>query len=198
MLEEDPAISNSISMKVSTFSAHPYAPKAKAKTRVVNGKDKTNGSASASRRERRQRDVGGRWSFLNDDGIGDLEGVEVSWAAWSNDPYRPALPHTVQNGMSISTSYAHEGEFLPHIRPIVPIRSREEGVAEPPLPHDYPHQPTFHPQDGTPASWPGQYTGPASGFLQPHAPHGPYGHIPHNPGRTIYSPQPRPDSGGFR
>ncbi|KAG0703802.1 hypothetical protein DFH29DRAFT_915184 [Suillus ampliporus] len=47
-------------------------------------------------------------------------------------------------------------------------------------------------------NWPGHYTGPASGFLQD--PHGGFGRgiTSQNPGRTIYSQQPRPENGSYQ
>ncbi|KAG1742371.1 uncharacterized protein EDB91DRAFT_1128874 [Suillus paluster] len=47
-------------------------------------------------------------------------------------------------------------------------------------------------------NWPGHYTGPASGFLQD--PHGGFsrGITSQNPGRTIYSQQPRPENGSYQ
>lgn len=55
--------------------------------------------------------------------------------------------------------------------------------------YDYQQQPF-------PPSWPGQYTGPASGFLQD--PSRAWTYVKQNPGRTIYSQQSRPENTTYR
>jgi hypothetical protein len=200
-LDEDPAVSTSLSTRaLGPLAIHPYNSKGKAKTRNVNGKEKLNGSSSSSKKERRSRDVNGRWSYGNEDPSGDrgIDGVEVSWptSTWSDEhPFRPihSSSQAPQNGMSsTSTSYLHEGEYLHQIRSIPPIRSLDE-QADRPSSNIY--HPTFHPHEEA-TTWPGQYTGPASGFLQAH---GPFGQIPgHNTGRIIYSQQDPNDSNAIR
>jgi hypothetical protein len=57
-----------------------------------------------------------------------------------------------------------------------------------------PRRPTAGPRVSP--NWPGQYTGPASGFLQD--PPGTFGRgVSQNPGRTIYSQEPRPENGPY-
>jgi hypothetical protein len=205
MLEDDPAISTSVSSRPSgSFSTHSYASKGKGKLRAVNGKEKPNGNASSSKRERKPKDVNGRWSYGDVDMDVDraVDGIEVSWnpGSWSEDPttLKPTMSHPIptQNGMLASPL-----SYLAQARANVPIRSEDEQPAErsSSSSHTFPHgHPTFHPQDDTvpSTSWPGQYTGPASGFLQPN---GSFHHIRANPGRTIYSSQqsPQTETGSF-
>ncbi|KAF9481161.1 hypothetical protein BDN70DRAFT_803975 [Pholiota conissans] len=68
-------------------------------------------------------------------------------------------------------------------------RSSRNGISSASTPSLPPPIMNGHP---TRPSWPGQFTGPASGFLAPAVPYGP-GRAPQNPGRTIYSQSHRPD-----
>lgn len=57
-------------------------------------------------------------------------------------------------------------------------------------------RPAYDYQQPFPPSWPGQYTGPASGFLQD--PSHAWTYVKQNPGRTIYSQQSRPENATYR
>ncbi|KAF8645223.1 hypothetical protein AX16_008050 [Volvariella volvacea WC 439] len=87
-------------------------------------------------------------------------------------------PRTSLNGHASSSSSSTSGAPPPRPRNEYPSPSRLAQYAQPPL----------GPQE---ENWPGQFTGPASAFLQ--GPGGPFGRSAPNPGRTIYSPQSRTD-----
>jgi len=169
--------------------------KSKGKNRAVNGREKGDGSTSGVKIERRPRDSNGRWSYANGN-TEETTGVDndAAWppCTWPEEqvPFRPPPTLPTQNGVSpasLPVGYLPEGEFEPTRPPAIPvIRSRDEQteLSSPPY-----QQTSFLSQD---ERWPGQYTGPASGFLHPH---GPFGPIPANTGRTIYSQQHRPDFG---
>jgi hypothetical protein len=187
MLEEDPAMASSA--QVGPNSANHLSQKGKSRSRAVNGKEKPNGNTNNPKRERKSRDGNGRWSYSLEDGDGSRggDGSDVAWRAsnWPNDQssFRPSplgAPLT-----SVSASYLPDREVDGNEHHPQTSREQQAGYStlqsnQPPYPSD---------EEG----WPGMFTGPASAFLQPN---GPFGRIPQNPGRTIYSQ--RNDPGTFR
>jgi len=194
-LNTDPAISTTTSLPnfasiSSSGPSHPFVSKPKVKSRVANGKEKVNGSASVGKKETKPKERKGRTTESNGDASEsarsssrpnrgtraapreewpDVRPVEPtghpSGALLSNgaSPYRYAR----QPQWAANTTTMRSDDFVedPHSRRVEPryiSPTRDEG-------------------DG----WPGgQYTGPASGFIQP------FHRVVPNPGRTIYSQQP--------
>jgi hypothetical protein len=210
LLEEDPAMSTSTSMHFSASTSisgpsHSNIPKGKGRIRATNGKERTNTGTSGSGFENRS-DSRGRWSYgPGQDGTlgggGRVDGAGGTWIDWS-DGQAPSLgpdhlaTRPAQNGVTSASAarvspIANGQNSTAYVRSrtLTPTRSRDERM-EPPSPPHHPHHShtsSFLPQD---ENWPGQYTGPASGFLQD--PRGPFGRVAQNPGRTIYSHQHRP------
>jgi hypothetical protein len=193
LFEDDPAMSTSLSMQ-STSASAPVAntQKIRGKSRTSNGPEGRNGSASTGGRERQLA--------LNVNGVYDphRHGDLGEWADRQN-PSRYAVPvgqsRPPHNGVASiltrlpppsnghSTAPSRSGT-------ITPAQSREEpsGSHSPPRHFDSRNSPLVLPQE---EAWAGQYTGPASGFLQ--GPGGPFSRVAQNPGRTIYSQQHRAD-----
>lgn len=92
------------------------------------------------------------------------------------------------NGHSSSSHRKRARDDRPMHHPVAPSshypNSHPALPQQPPAPAPAPLPQVFHPQD---EAWPGQYTGPASGFLQDTR--GPFDRVVQNPGRTIYSQQ---------
>jgi len=188
--DTDPALSlSSILPGSASFSAsgtsQNFVSKSKGKSRVTNGKEKVNGTASASKKEtKRKRES-------NDDGARTSSRTNRGTRAAPRDEWpdvRPAEPVSHPSGSLLSNGaspyrYARQPQWAanqttmrsddfiedPHSRRVEPI---------------YPSPPPREDGDG----WNGgQYAGPASGFLQQ-----PFNRIVTNPGRTIYSQQQHP------
>jgi hypothetical protein len=203
ILEADPAMSSWASghLPNSVPGSYSSTSKGKGKARAVNGKDKSDGGVI--KKERRPRDFNGRWSYMNGDSGENTgaDGIEVTWppCTWPDErlPFRPTSHSPAQNGAaSISVGYLREGD-LDTIRPtggrnITPVARPLDDQLEFSSSVSYSGQQNAFPQG---EAWPGQYTGPASGFLHPH---GSFVRINPNPGRTIYSQQQRTDSSSFR
>jgi hypothetical protein len=204
ILEADPAMSSWAPGQLpnSVHGNYSSASKGKGKARAVNGKEKSDGDGI--KRERRSREFNGRWSYTNGDGGENTgtDGIEVTWppCTWPDEqpPFRPTSHPPAQNGAdSISVGYAREGD----LEAIRPPGGRTVASAARPLDDpmeffpsvSYSGQQTAFSAQGE--AWPGQYTGPASGFLHPH---GSFVRIGPNPGRTIYSQQQSTDSSSFR
>jgi len=76
-----------------------------------------------------------------------------------------------------------------------PIPSPRRPTAAPSASHEIQEDRSPQHRDFAP-NWPGHYTGPASGFL--HDSQGAFGRgTSQNPGRTIYSQEPRPENGSY-
>jgi len=192
LLEEDPAISTSLSVSLSGS----YTSKGKGRGRMANGKEKLNGSTSSNRRDSRSRDTKGRWSYDFHPGSTRADSAEGSWTpcTWSDEraTFRPTSAQMpAQNGVEARKLSPLPDPFVPARPHIVVPRDGRPELAPPS------HNP--HPASAFLAAnetWPGQYTGPASGFLQD--PRGSFGRVSPNPGRTIYSPHHFSEPGSYR
>ncbi|KAF9464174.1 hypothetical protein BDZ94DRAFT_523242 [Collybia nuda] len=192
LLEEDPAMATSASLHPTTSVSAPTA-RTKAKVRS-NGAEKLNGTLSLGPRKR----SGSRGRTSHDDaseGVVDVDGDGV-WSEWAErqaiSRSGSELPHRASRNGAGSLSAVARPSPLANGHSVVPSRSgtntprSQEGASEQPSPQPYVSRSS---EEAT--SWPGQYTGPASGFLQ--GPGGPFGRVTQNPGRTIYSQQHRAD-----
>jgi hypothetical protein len=173
----------------------PSAPlfKSKLKSRAsANGREKTNGGASGSRRESK-RDAKGRWSHTGHEVNGDEDGTQAGSASSHSRSSRSSRHEQPDLSASLGTHYAPPANRSPSTNGI-PSRSGEHLVTTmppPPLPRDvYEDRETpegrhfYH--NTFISDWPGALAGPASGFLQ--NPPGAFARIPsQNPGRTIYT-----------
>jgi hypothetical protein len=185
----DPAVPASSMIPSAFFSAsgtsHLFASKSKGKSRVTNGKEKVNGSASTgkkdSKRKRESNDEGGARTSSRPN-RGTRAAPRDEWP-----DVRPAEPVSHPSGSLLANGaspyrYARQPQWAanqttmrsddfiedPHSRRVEPR------YVSPPPPED---------SDG----WNGgQFAGP-SGFLQQ-----PFNRIVSNPGRTIYSQQQHP------
>jgi len=186
LLEEDPAITSleHISSLQSNSASGPTsstlnASKPKIKKNTTNGKERVNGdvSASSSRWDSRRPDgeirtgetrneAEGAWAEETDTFTSQVPGMESSMGV---TPFSLSKTPPIANGHNSTVSRSGT---------LTPAHSRNGGVDPP--------SPTVE-ED----SWPGQFTGPASGFLQ--GPGGPFIRPPQNPGRTIYSQSHQPD-----
>ncbi|KAF8073602.1 hypothetical protein FPV67DRAFT_1410930 [Lyophyllum atratum] len=186
--DEDPGASLSIRPATYMTASAPAASKNKPKIRSsTNGQGSR--SSSASRHDRRTDSRAASGSLPLDEHDGD--GAYSDWT----DARGPGPSISVPNGrLSVSarpSPLANGHSAVPsRSGTLTPARSLEP--SEHASPHHYPTSqasPLATPED--PQTWPGQYTGPASGFLQ--GPGGPFGRVAQNPGRTIYSQQHRGD-----
>jgi hypothetical protein len=185
----DPAVPASSMIPSAFFSvsgtSHLFASKSKGKSRVTNGKEKVNGSASTgkkdSKRKRESNDEGGARTSSRPN-RGTRAAPRDEWP-----DVRPAEPVSHPSGSLLANGaspyrYARQPQWAanqttmrsddfiedPHSRRVEPR------YVSPPPPED---------SDG----WNGgQFAGP-SGFLQQ-----PFNRIVSNPGRTIYSQQQHP------
>lgn len=98
----------------------------------------------------------------------------------------------VREGMQESSSGSVVNGSAHH--QLEPVES-SSGSASPPGATSA-QRPTYDYQQPLPPSWPGQYTGPASGFLQD--PSHAWAYVKQNPGRTIYSQQSRHENSTYR
>ncbi|KAH7928397.1 hypothetical protein BV22DRAFT_1030694 [Leucogyrophana mollusca] len=196
ILEANPAMSSTLQTQpppATSISQPNGKPKAKSRP-ATNGKEKTSGSASVSstKRDHKRRDDRRQPSLDN-----HIDGADAD-PVWSASASRGArgkrsdqeeeLDDDAVNGASHhrsnDVSWVGTASSPRHTSGSQRSGSRSS--------YDLPESSTHHEY---PSSWPGQYTGPASGFLQD--PHGGFGRIAQNPGRTIYSQQHRPEN-GFR
>ncbi|KAF8895523.1 hypothetical protein BD779DRAFT_1660310 [Infundibulicybe gibba] len=138
----------------------------------------TNGSASASSRREKAR------------GHQHLDGSdEPSSNGNASRPNRDRLQPSHSNGTPASdrrpSPLANGHATSSRSGTVTPAIMREDHLerVSSPQPHHQSHTPPFPPDE----TWTGhgQYTGPASGFLQ--GPGGPFSRASSNPGRTIYS-----------
>lgn len=173
------------------------ASKGKGKSRFTNGKERLNGSISASSsRKDSKRDPKGRWSNGGETNgeLSDTPRIEIISTGRprreSRAPRRDLSPSTssfsarpsksTKNGVSSSPGEHGHSSAMDHYSGFAP-------GPPPPFPNGPLHDegaPRYYHSSyiSTPEEWPGAYTGPASGFLA-----GTFNHVPSNPGRTIYS-----------
>lgn len=199
MLEDNPAMALSFPMPSSapTPDAEPTMsdiPKSTKRSRITNGKEKPNGSASTGTRHvKRSTDAGHQMQNV------DIEFLSVD-KEWDMGP--PNLgessnhPRSTHNGISSASASSsippplingHSPGITRSLTPPLTQNGSEHDAI--PLQSQYPDSrsrsptPPFHAHNDP--AWPGQFTGPASGFL--HGPVASFGRATQNPGRTIYS-----------
>ncbi|RDB14799.1 hypothetical protein Hypma_016232 [Hypsizygus marmoreus] len=178
------------SISISSSASAPPKTKAKSRSSTTNGQDKRNGSSSTtSRRERRSGSGGQRSS------VGGTPDVDVTregpWSEWAEMPGPRSTSGSVLNGRSSISTVARPSPLAnghssvpSRSGTLTPARSREESSEHASPRHCPPPPARSSPLAGQEeAPWPGQYTGPASGFLQ--GPGGPFGHVAQNPGRIL-------------
>jgi hypothetical protein len=190
-VDTEPTVSTSLILPSVSFAAsgtiHPFVSKPKGKSRVVNGKEKANGTVSTGRKDNKRKR--------------DSNGEATGSARTSSRPNR-------------GTRAAPRDEW-PDVRPASPVSHPSASLlANGASPYRYSRQPQWAANQTTMRSddfiedphsrrvepryvsplreggdgWNGgQFAGPASGFLQQ-----PFNRIVSNPGRTIYSQQQHP------
>jgi len=164
--------------------------KIKHKAHSTNGTEKLNGNSSATltASERQfsgpsELSQGVHDAADQDSGHDDDEPWQSGHGAVSTDtdyyrrPRNGSTPTPISKSPPLanghSTSVSRSGTLTP------------SGTKNPSPPRE------SHSRSPPQAPWDGQYTGPASGFLQ--GPGGPFSRPPQNPGRTIYSQSHSPD-----
>jgi hypothetical protein len=190
-VDTDPAISTTLSMLnlpsiLSSSLPHPFIPKPKVKTRVTNGKEKLNGSTSAGKKESKPKEKKVRTAESNEDANGSAisrpnRGTRAApREEWPD--VRPAEPTGHPSGALLSNGaspyrYARQPQWAANTTTM-----RSDDFVEDPHSRRVEHRYISPPREGD--GWNGgQYTGPASAFLQP------FHRVVPNPGRTIYSQQ---------
>ncbi|KII86866.1 hypothetical protein PLICRDRAFT_43541 [Plicaturopsis crispa FD-325 SS-3] len=151
--------------------------RSKGKSRAsTNGREKSNGKEGTSSRSRSKRDGKGRYSQGQTNGNGHApEGHTSARPARSRssrrsrgDDWEPVIPPAPSHSFDSRPDYPGSMSVFnghmngPTVGPEVDGATGVMGL-------------------GREESWPGQFTGPASAFLQP------YRNASQNPGRTIYS-----------
>lgn len=194
LIEMDPAVNAAALMQPSTSLStatpnHSFAPKAKAKTRALNGKEKVNGSASGIKKESKKRgrtetngDASGSARASSRPNRGTRAAPRDEWP-----DVRPAEPVSHPTGGGLLSNgvspyrYARQPQWAAN-----QTTMRSDDFVEDPHSRrvdQYVPPPPREEHDG----WNGgQFAGPA-GFLQP-----PFARVVPNPGRTIYSQQQQP------
>lgn len=205
LADDDPALSLPSSANpagsISTAGPSSQPQKARAKARV-NGKERRNGAASASSsraesqsrshsQSRRDQDTPAEADVVPENGeingsrLPPLNGHSESLNHEQSLVRRPGQnglgtapvrPSPLANGNGHSSAASRSGTLTP-----APIPERLESPPHPSHPQ--------HRRAQQDESWPTQNGSPASGLLQ--GPGGPFGQPTDNPGRTIYSQQPR-------
>ncbi|PPQ89665.1 hypothetical protein CVT25_013852 [Psilocybe cyanescens] len=206
LLEDNPALAVPFSVPSAISSPEPEistisASKPHKKSRTTNGKDKekekdkTNGSTNTNSRRGSKKSSKSNNQILEPVNVDrmDIPGEANGIASQPTHNYR----RSARNGLSVASSLPlpsnidHPTGISPSHSPpyYSPTYSREESFEPTSIPSRDPeslsHSPPYDP------AWPGQFTGPASGFLQGPAPS--FGRVAQNPGRTIYSHNHRPD-----
>ncbi|GLB38542.1 putative histone-like transcription factor (CBF/NF-Y) and archaeal histone [Lyophyllum shimeji] len=186
--DEDYGASTSTRPSTSMVASAAPAPKTTLKIRsTANGQSS---SSTGSRQERRSESRTA--SSIHDH---DAEAAYGDWTDARGAHPSPGPSISVPNGRisrSARASPLANGHSVDPSRSgtVTPHRSYEP--SERASPNHYPQSQASSfaaPEEPQPQGWPGQYTGPASGFLQ--GPGGPFGRVAQNPGRTIYSQQHR-------
>lgn len=194
IVDTDPAIStthpilNFTSISLSGPN-HPFISKPKVKSRVANGKEKVNGSVSAGKKETKPKEKKGRTIESNGDASSSSRASSRANRGTRAAPreewpdVRPVEPTGHPSGALLSNGaspyrYARQPQWAANTTTM-----RSDDFVEDP--HSRRVEPRYitPPRDEGDGWNGGQYTGPASGFLQP------FHRVVPNPGRTIYSQQ---------
>ncbi|KAI6044785.1 hypothetical protein EDC04DRAFT_3137558 [Pisolithus marmoratus] len=186
-LAANPAVASSIQGQSTSsapiLSGQHTNGKAKKKSRVPQEKDKSARSSPSA-----------HLGDYNKDVEMEVDGPEVNHVippSRSSSGRVIKASRVVREGMQESLSGSIVNGSSHELDPVEPW----SGSASPP--RAAPGQrPTYDYQQPYPPSWPGQYTGPASGFLQD--PSHAWTYVKQNPGRTIYSQQSRAENTTYR
>ncbi|KAF8964228.1 hypothetical protein BDZ97DRAFT_1919179 [Flammula alnicola] len=218
LLEDNPAMALPYSVPSVIPSPDPEAPVAlpkpkKSRSSAVNGKEKTNGTASTSTSSKRGSKKPPKTNLQSQDmdttiaptpsttAVAALNG-SLEWQAHTGAANgHPSEPvhnrRSARNGLSsASASSSLPPPPANGHAPGMPISDTSQYTPEGGYDIDSLHSPPRDPDSRSQSppydhTWPGQFTGPASGFLQGSVV--PFGRAPQNPGRTIYSQSHRPD-----
>ncbi|KAG5652964.1 hypothetical protein H0H81_002862 [Sphagnurus paluster] len=181
LFEEDPTASINLSTSASAPPIHKTRPKARLQA---------NGQGSISARPERGSDS----RAASGD---DRDGTYDDWSDGRAPRSGTSHSITVQNGrlsLSARPSSLANGHTAPsRSGTLTPSLSHTMSEAASPQQHPASRSSPSVAQEDPPQGWTGsgQFTGPASGFLQ--GPGAPFGRVAQNPGRTIYSQQHRAD-----
>lgn len=163
-------------------SAHHLNGRLKSRSRQTNGKEKSSASASLQGEHRRQTGI-----FDPPDDPASAGVVRSSSGRVIRSTRAARQDEAGDDEMGMTNGFAYTHDFDPWSGSASPRR--------PPTTNRTPHDI----QNSTPPSfvppWPGQFTGPASAFLQDSQ--STFGRMVQNPGRTIYSQHPRPENGSY-
>lgn len=183
-LETNPAMSsaNQSTFPGPTLSSHHMNGRLKSRSRPANGREKPNASTSLQSEQRRQPAM---FDPPDDPTLGNVvrsssgRVIRSTRAVRQDEADDEEIDMT--NGFTYSRDYdSWSGSASP----------RRLSTSNRP-PHDI--------HNLTPSSftspWPGQFTGPASAFLQDSQ--NTFGRMVQNPGRTIYSQHTRPENGSY-
>jgi len=160
-------------------------------------REKTNGSVSTGtpnrRASKRPTSVGHQMQDVDD----EILSVDKEWDPASHGGESSNLSRPIHNGISSASDFSsippvingHSSGISRSLTPPLTQNGSEHGAI--PLQSRYPDShshsrspsPPFNAQNDP--AWSGQFTGPASGFLQGSVV--PFGRVNQNPGRTIYS-----------
>jgi len=200
-LEDNPAMAPSFRMPSSAPTPDAEStvsdiPKSTKRSRSTNGKEKVNGSASTGARRASKRPTTAGHQMQNVDVEFLL--VDKEWDIGSASLGGESSNHRRSTHNEISSALAsssippslingHSSGISRSLTPPLTQNGSEHGAIplQPQYPDSRSHSPTppFHVHNDP--AWPGQFTGPASGFL--HGPVASFGRANQNPGRTIYS-----------
>lgn len=183
-LERNPAMSSAThsTFPGSTLSAGHLNGKLKSRSRQVNGKEKGSASATLQGEHRRQPVI---FDPPDDPTSANVVRSSSGRVIRSTRAARQDEADDDESGMTNGFVYARDPSSWsdPASPRRLPTLNRS--------PHDILNS---TPSPFTPP-WPGQFTGPASAFLQ--EPQNSFGRMVQNPGRTIYSQYTRPENGSY-
>lgn len=166
----------------STLSAGQLNGKLKSRSRPANGKEKTNASATLQAEHKRQPGI---FDPPDDPSSANIVRSSSGRVIRNTRAARQDEADDDESGLTNGFAYSHDHDWPGSASPRrMPTSSRS--------PHDI-HNLT--PSSFTPP-WPGQFTGPASAFLQD-SQQSTFGRMVQNPGRTIYSQHTRPENGSY-
>ncbi|KAF9242602.1 hypothetical protein BU15DRAFT_60322 [Melanogaster broomeanus] len=186
-LETNPAMSSAVHSPPAPMSNTSHAngkPKAKSRPSNVKGKSSASASASTTPQDDHMKQP------MMDNPPDDHASTNVVRSSSGRviRSTRAARQSMADDASGITNGSGHSRDQNSRSGSISPRR--------PPVSH----RSSFDTQDPTPQSftppWPGQFTGPASGFLQD--PQNTFGRMVQNPGRTIYSQHTRPENAAYR
>lgn len=182
-LETNPAMSSATQSTFpgSTLSAGQLNGKLKSRSRPANGKEKTSVGATLQTEHRRQPGV---FDPPDDPASADVvrssSGRVIRSTRAARQDEADDDESGLTNGFACSRDHDWSGSASPRRLPTSNRSPHEIHNSSPP---------SFTPP------WPGQFTGPASAFLQDSQ--SAFGRMVQNPGRTIYSQHTRPENGSY-